>query len=209
MLSRMFAYLAALALTLVLAPASAVAAGVPVEPGTATPDMFLPAEACACHSTLVDEWSKSMHAQALSDPIFNAKVAEADEATDGKLGPFCRRCHAPAAAMTGEIAAGEVTGAGTIQGVSCHWCHQVIAMKEGKPVNVSQLVDLSGTRRAQLKDPQAPHPAEYSALHETPSSAVDATTSTTRSTGCTSSRRTRSGPRARTPRRASCARTAT
>ncbi len=160
-------HLAALALALAFVPtASAFAAGVPVEPGTATPEMFLPAEACTCHSTLVDEWSKSMHAQALSDPIYNVKVAEAEEATDGKIGPFCRKCHAPAATMTGEIASGNVTGAGTVQGVGCHWCHQVVALQEGKPANTSHLVDVSGTRRAQIKDPQAPHPAEYSELHE-------------------------------------------
>ena len=107
-----------------------------------------------------------MHAQALSDPVFNAKVAQADAATDGKLGPFCRTCHGPAAAMTGEIAAGSITGAGTQQGVGCMFCHQVIAMQDGEPGNTSHLVDPSQTRRAQIKDPQAPHPAVYSELHE-------------------------------------------
>ena len=156
------AFLAVVAAASLFAPAVAGAAGVPVEPGNATQEAFPPSDACTCHSMLVEEWSASMHAQALSDPVFNAKVAQADAATGGKLGPFCRTCHAPAAAMTGELAAGNVTGAGTQQGVGCMFCHQVIAMKNVEPGNTSHLVDPSGTRRAQLKDPQAPHPAEYS-----------------------------------------------
>jgi len=149
-----------------LSAAVAYAAGVPVEPGNATEQAFPPAAACGCHSTLVNEWSVSMHAQALSDPAFNAKVAQADNATDGKLGEFCRTCHAPAAAMTGELAGGQVTGAGTRQGVGCMFCHQVVGMQKGEPGNTSQLVDPSGTRHAQITDPQAPHPAQYSELHE-------------------------------------------
>jgi hypothetical protein len=150
----------------ILPAAGAYAVGRPVEPGNATQEAFPPAAACTCHTMLVDEWSASMHSQALSDPVFNTKVAQADEATDGKLGPFCRTCHAPAAAMTGELAAGQVTGLGTQQGVGCMFCHQVIAMKDVEPGNTSHLVDPSGTRRAQIKDPQAPHPAMYSELHE-------------------------------------------
>lgn len=156
----------ALLVVVVASATPAFAVGSPVKAGTATVEMFPPAQGCACHSELVDEWSVSMHAQALSDPIFNAKVAQADKATDGKIGPFCRRCHAPAADMTGEIAAGKITGPGTIQGVGCMFCHQVTGMAKGEPGNTSQLVEPDGTRRAQITDPQAPHAAAYSKLHE-------------------------------------------
>jgi hypothetical protein len=107
-----------------------------------------------------------MHAQALTDPIYQAKLAEADKATDGAITPFCKKCHAPAAEMTGELASGATLSPGTAEGVNCSFCHQVSGMAKGEPGNTSQLVDPSGIRRAQLKDPQAPHPATYSELHE-------------------------------------------
>jgi hypothetical protein len=69
--------------------------------------------------------------------------------------------------MTGEIAAGKKElSPGTGQGVNCSFCHQVIALGKGRPANTSMLVDPSGVRRAQLKDPQAPHKAAYSEPHE-------------------------------------------
>jgi len=146
--------------------ASALAVGSPVKPGTATPEMFPPAQSCGCHGSLVDEWSVSMHSQALSDPIFNAKVAEADKATNGALGPFCLSCHGPAATMTGEIASGNIAGEGTSQGVGCMFCHQTVGLSDGDPANTSHLLLPDGTRRAQIKDPAAPHPAQYSPFHE-------------------------------------------
>jgi len=156
---------AAIAAT-VLSAGSAFAAGTPVEPGTASVGDFAPAQACTCHGPLIAEWAKSMHAQALDDPIFNTKVAEADKASGGKLGAFCRKCHGPAATMTGEIAAGAVSGPGTSQGVVCSWCHQVSGLMKGEPGNTSHLVEPNGTRRAQIIGPQAPHPAAFSALHD-------------------------------------------
>jgi hypothetical protein len=109
-----------------------------------------------------------MHAQALTDPIYLAKLKEADEATDGTISLFCKKCHGPAAMMTGGLDSGDLSklSAGSAQGVVCSFCHQISGMLKATPGNVSQLVDPSGTRRAQLKDPQAPHAAEYSELHE-------------------------------------------
>lgn len=140
------------------------AAGVAVEPGNAKPANFEPAGACGCHATLVEQWTKSMHAQALSDPIYVAKLTEAEKALP-VLGAFCRKCHAPAATMTGEVSKAELS-AGVAGGINCSFCHQVVG-DSGKIANTSQLVEPDGTRRAQLKEPQAPHKAAYSQFHET------------------------------------------
>jgi len=157
--------LATLSLVLI-GTVSAFGAGIPVEPAGVDPAAFQPASSCGCHGTLVDEWSLSMHAKALTDPVYLAKVGEAEKATGGKLGPFCKKCHGPAATMTGEIAAGGEPSVGTREGVNCSFCHQVVGLKAGVVANTSHLVDPSGIRRAQIKDPQAPHPAQYSELHE-------------------------------------------
>jgi hypothetical protein len=65
----------------------------------------------------------------------------------------------------GELAPGGRISATGGEGISCMFCHQVTGLKAGEPGNTSQLVDLSGTRHAQLKDPAAPHPAVYSEFH--------------------------------------------
>lgn len=149
------------------AASTALAQPVPVAPGTASPATFPAAMNCGCHATLVDEWKASLHSKALEDPLFKAKVAQADAATDGKIGPFCKKCHGPVAVMTGEsdkdVAA---MSPGASQSIGCMFCHQVVGNSE--PLgNVSQLLEWDGTRRAQLENPQAPHPATFSPLHAT------------------------------------------
>lgn len=157
--------LAALALAALISTAATSAfAAVPVEPGAAKPVQFEPASSCGCHTALVEQWTKSMHSQALSDPLYKAKLEEAQKATKGAIGPFCLKCHGPAATMTGEVEK-DTMSAGVAQGISCSWCHQVVGNK-GAPANTSQVLEPDGTRRAQIKDPQAPHKAAYSAFHE-------------------------------------------
>ncbi len=151
----------------VLGVTQAGAAAVPVERGTAKPKDFPMLSACGCHASLIDQWSKSMHSQALSDPLYLTKLEEAKKATGGALGPFCNKCHGPAATMTGEIMKGGQLSPGVATGVNCGFCHLVTG-DTGKKANTSQLVTLDGVRRAQIKDPQAPHPATYSAFHESP-----------------------------------------
>lgn len=157
--------LAALAFVwIALAAQVATAAEQPVKPVGADPQLFPPAQSCACHGDLVQQWSKSMHAQALTDPIYQAKLAQAQEATDGKIGEFCDTCHGPAATMTGEMAAGGTMSPGAADAVGCSFCHQITGIGD-EVANTSQLVTLDGVRRAQLKDPQAPHPAAFSEFH--------------------------------------------
>ena len=141
---------------------SAVAEGKPVQPGNATADGFLPSASCTCHAVRVGEWAPSMHAKAIVDPVFLAKVAEAQaEAGDG-VATFCKRCHSPIGNMTGDPVGARTPAAA--EGVTCMYCHQVVGI-DGKPANTSHLVEANLTRRAQLKDPGAPHPAAYSELH--------------------------------------------
>ncbi len=105
-----------------------------------------------------------MHAKALDDKAYQTKLRQAQEATNGKLGAFCNTCHAPVATMTGAIKVGSISPANN--GVNCMFCHQVTGTT--KPIaNVSQTIKPDGTRRAQIKDPQAPHPAAYSEFHQT------------------------------------------
>lgn len=137
----------------------------PVVAGNTKADAFPPSASCGCHAEFVSQWRQSMHSKALEDPLFKAKVEEGDAATGGKLGPFCEKCHGPVAAMTGQQGVATMT-ASAAESIDCGFCHQVTGATE--PLgNVSQLVDPSGTFRAQLPDPHAPHPAAVSPFHAT------------------------------------------
>ena len=164
--SRTLGMLALVVVLFVVGVAAASAEPLPIEPGNAKAEQFEPASACGCHATLVEQWQRSLHAQALSDPIYLAKLDEANKATDGAIGDFCNKCHGPAAMMSGQFGAAQMTP-GVSEGISCSFCHQVTGILPGDPANTSHLVEANGVRRAQLKDPQAPHAAEYSAFHET------------------------------------------
>jgi len=129
---------------------------------------FEPSTGCGCHGGLAAEWRPSMHAKALSDPLYQYKLAEAEKATNGALGPFCNSCHGPIAVMSGQIKGvdqSQLTSA-SAEGVTCDFCHRVTGTNA--PLgNVSQVVARDDVKRAQIKDPQAPHPTAYSAFHET------------------------------------------
>lgn len=156
---------------LVIALAVVVVSVVPTA-ASALPSMpssnFPPGTACGCHSDLTAQWQPSMHAQALTDPIYLTKLAEADEATGGAVTPFCLSCHTPIGVMAGEVTGLDHSGASeaAAEGVTCAFCHHVTGTND--PIgNASQMVSEEDVRVAQLKDPQAPHAAAYSQFHET------------------------------------------
>ncbi len=133
-------------------------------PSNVPSSQFPEPASCGCHAQLLSTWQVSMHAKALDDKAYQTKLRQAQEATNGKLGEFCNTCHGPVATMTGAMKVGSISPANN--GVTCMFCHQVTGTT--KPVaNVSQTVKPDGTRRAQIKDPQAPHPVAFSEFHQT------------------------------------------
>ncbi|MBI5231958.1 MAG: hypothetical protein HY876_07325 [Coriobacteriales bacterium] len=155
------AFLVAMFVILMTAPAFAVRT-TPVISGSHAIDAFPSPERCACHSELFAQWERSMHAKALSDPVYQAKLAQAEKATGGKLGAFCNRCHGPVAFMAGEFERGSKLSDTGAMGVQCAFCHQSTGSR-GRIGNVSQVVT-PGAFRAQIRDPQAPHAAEQSSF---------------------------------------------
>lgn len=148
----------------VLIVGASAAHAVPRHPSSA----FKVSEACLCHGDLITQWSNSMHAKALTDPLYKVKRDEADKATGGALGAFCDACHTPVGAMSGEAAKGPDKQTGpAAEGVVCDFCHQVTSSDE--PIgNSSYVVTPNGLKRAQLKDAESYiHLSEYSALHTT------------------------------------------
>lgn len=163
---RSAALAAALAVVLIVAGAgSALAASRPVVANNTPASGFAAAQTCDCHSNFITEWQQSMHAKALTDPLFKAKLAQANAATGNQLGPFCLKCHGPVGTMTNRLGDTDPLAA-SAQGIPCSFCHQ--ATGAGAPTNnVSLLVDPSGTYRAQIATPTAPHPTAVSPFHRT------------------------------------------
>jgi hypothetical protein len=83
----------------------------PIDPGAA-PDELLDAAGCArCHAGLVDEWSRSRHAVAWTNPIFRREY-------DARPQAWCVNCHAPLTTQQADPA-----GPRAAQGVDCASCH--------------------------------------------------------------------------------------
>lgn len=128
---------------------------------------FEPSQSCGCHSALMDQWDTTMHAKALSDPIYLLKLAEGNKATDGAIGPFCQECHGPIAVMSGEIKNLDTATKQSQEGVTCDFCHKVNGT-ESPLGNTSATLDTESGKLAQFKDAKSPvHATKYSQFHET------------------------------------------
>ncbi len=114
-------------------------------------------EACAeCHPIHHREWLGSMHAYAGEDPVFLAMNAKAQRETDGAIGDFCVRCHAPVAVELGltEDGLNLAELPREVKGVTCWFCHQVEAV-EGTHNNPLKLA-MDAVMRGDVVDPLEP-----------------------------------------------------
>lgn len=115
-----------------------------------------PATCAECHPDHYREWLGSMHAYAADDPVFIAMNARGQRETNGALGDFCVRCHAPAAVALGLTKDG-LNLAELPQkhrGVTCWFCHQAEAV-EGTHNNPLALA-FDGIMRANVPAPLEP-----------------------------------------------------
>jgi hypothetical protein len=109
-----------------------------------------------------------MHAYAAEDPVFLAMNARGQQDTDGALGDFCVRCHAPMAVADGDTVDGLNLDqvAPEKKGVTCFFCHNATQV-DGLHNNPLQLAR-DQTMRGGIADAVDPgvHGAQYSELHD-------------------------------------------
>jgi len=121
-----------------------------------------------CHPNHYKEWSGSMHAYAGDDPIFLAMNARGQRETNGALGDFCVKCHAPIAVAEGATKDGlnlpELTA--SQKGVTCYFCHSVaeVTGTHNNPLVLSDDKVLRGGIADPVKTPA--HESVYSKLHD-------------------------------------------
>lgn len=146
-------------------------------------DLYDPRTCQPCHAQHFSEWQSSMHAYAASDPLFIAMNERGQRETDGELGEFCVRCHAPMALALGLTRDGlnlpQLTGDPNAQGVTCYFCHNVDAVVDDHNRGLTLANDMTmrgglGSRDAgpsaepntQRARPNSMHHSTYSPLHD-------------------------------------------
>src|SRR3989304_7350211 len=86
------------ALAFLLQPGSSVAKGNKVSVNRSS---FTSSQVCGkCHQEIYAAWKGSMHAAAVSNPIFQSAYKEVYADTGGAGKKFCLKCHAPPTPVT-------------------------------------------------------------------------------------------------------------
>ncbi|MGV3486197.1 MAG: multiheme c-type cytochrome [Planctomycetaceae bacterium] len=86
------------------------------------------AQTCAkCHPTHYDQWRVSGHAYAAVSPMFNRFEQAMQELTQGTVGSFCVRCHAPIATQLCTPPSATILDAVPVvrEGITCVACHRI------------------------------------------------------------------------------------
>jgi len=98
--------------------------------GLTSDELLDPLTCQSCHPHHYAEWRASVHAFASEDPVFRALNELGQTETNGALGDFCVRCHAPVALALDQTTDGlnlsEVDH--KYQGITCAFCHQISAV---------------------------------------------------------------------------------
>jgi hypothetical protein len=127
-----------------------------------------PAACQKCHPDHYRQWSGSMHAYAAEDPVFLAMNRRGQRETNGQLGSFCIKCHAPMAVKLGATTDGlnldQVPD--SLKGVTCAYCHSVDEVQgtHDNPLHLAADLVMRGPIRDPVKN--SAHTGAYSALHD-------------------------------------------
>lgn len=118
----------------------------------------------ACHPGIYDIWKKSLHADAVSDPVFQAAFVSAI----AKYGPdtraYCLSCHSPTTMITKDYDLNEPISR---EGVTCDFCHTITNVVEARPQKHFD-IQIGNTKFGPLQgvDPIGGLEFRYSVLHQ-------------------------------------------
>lgn len=110
-----------------------------------------------CHLDRYEEWRHSMHALAVSDPIFEAAYMKASK-SEPKYREYCLTCHSPTTIITKDF---NLKKSISIEGVTCSFCHTVTGVN-----NNSYIFNQSNPMYGPYADSKTDaHASAYSDLH--------------------------------------------
>jgi hypothetical protein len=120
----------------------------PLEP-TVSLDDFEAAETCAaCHDDHYAQWSSSMHAYAMVDPLFQRLVELRQEDLSGTEDKFCVQCHSAIGVRSGTVDQGfsfDDLPDIVMEGITCESCHKVSSVERAS--NSGHVLDSTGPLR--------------------------------------------------------------
>ena len=133
-------------------------------------DNFGTSSTCGgCHPQHFAQWQTSMHAYAMTDPVYRGLVALRQQAFDGAQDRFCLQCHSPIGTRSGDVFPGfdfEDLSATSLEGINCETCHRASSVERTHTAGL--LIDDLGPIRGPLASviPGAAHESEYSPIFE-------------------------------------------
>jgi hypothetical protein len=138
-------------------------------PTTLDRDSLIDPQTCGtCHADHYRDWVGSMHAYASDDPVFQAMNARGQRETNGELGSFCVKCHAPMALNEGATTDGTNLAAvpQKLKGITCFFCHTIDAVTGSHNAAVTLSGDL--VMRGEYSDPapNSAHASSYAVLQD-------------------------------------------
>ena len=112
---------------------------------------FVPSTECeSCHPIHFEEWSHSMHALSIKDPVFLLKWEEEQNLHTDTGERFCIQCHSPISFVTGTyldniktIEDMENSGIAEViqEGIGCDFCHSITRASRGGNPNGVEIED--------------------------------------------------------------------
>jgi len=121
--------------------------------------VFTKAEECGeCHTDIYKEWSNSLHAASLADPVFREGFKEIADEKERKL---CIRCHAPTVILTGDY---QTRLPITKEGVTCDFCHSIekIDLERDPPYSIRPGRVKRGPFQSTLESLEIGHRSKFS-----------------------------------------------
>ena len=123
-----------------------------------------PSHRCGdCHRDIYRMWRDSTHAMAMEDPIFLDAYHDTKQREGEEVSRTCLECHAPLAAITGDLQLEERV---TWEGVNCDYCHSIVSVDDStRPPRAT--IEISDVKRGPIPDAESPgHEVAYSPLHQ-------------------------------------------
>jgi hypothetical protein len=133
----------------------------PVQAGVLEPAST--AERCgSCHRAIHEAWKLSSHSQAMESRLFQDALESAETEFGAPARKVCLNCHAPLAALTGDLALSRKT---SWEGVTCDFCHSIRSITMGG-ANPRAEIKLTLVKTGPLKDAvSGAHATEFSPAH--------------------------------------------
>ena len=125
--------------------------------------VFSPSQECGnCHKNIYQTWSNSMHAQAISDPVFKLDYLHALNEYGEKVREYCLTCHSPTTRYTGDT---YLKNRISREGINCDFCHSIYAVDLENPKDPFK-VNPGSTQYGPYQNASSPaHLSTYSELH--------------------------------------------